>query len=90
MVFFFFSFYILNSYILHLVENRINGVMVSVLDSSAVDRGFEPRSSQTKDYKIGMCCFSAKHAALRSQSKEISARIQDNVSEWSDRSIRGL
>ena len=30
--------------------NRIGGVMVSVLTSSAVDRGFEPRSDQTKDY----------------------------------------
>jgi hypothetical protein len=39
--------------------------MVSVLASGAVDRGFEPRSNQTKDYKIGICCFSAKHAALR-------------------------
>ena len=27
-------------------------------------RGFEPRSGQTKDYKLGICCFSAKHAAL--------------------------
>ena len=26
--------------------------MVSVLASSAVDRGFEPRSDQTKDYQI--------------------------------------
>ena len=49
--------------------NRIGGVMVSVLASSAVDRGFEPRSSQTKDYEIGICCFSAKHAALRKRSK---------------------
>jgi hypothetical protein len=40
--------------------------MVSVFVSSVVDRGFEPRSVQTKDYKIVcMCCFSAKHAALR-------------------------
>ena len=30
-------------------QNRIGGVMVSVLASSAVDRGFEPRSGQTKD-----------------------------------------
>ena len=37
--------------------------MVGVLASSVVDRGFEPRSGQTKDYKIGICCFSAKHAA---------------------------
>jgi hypothetical protein len=28
--------------------------MVSVLASSAVNRGFEPRSDQTKDYKIGI------------------------------------
>jgi hypothetical protein len=39
--------------------------MVSVLASSAVDREFETRSGQTKDNKIGICCFSAKHAALR-------------------------
>jgi hypothetical protein len=31
--------------------------MVSVFASSVVDRGFEPRSVQTKDYAIGMCCF---------------------------------
>jgi hypothetical protein len=30
--------------------------MVRVFTSSAVDSGFESRSSQTKDYKIGMCC----------------------------------
>ena len=42
--------------------------------SSAVDRGFEPRSSQTKDYKIGICCFSAKQPALRRKSKDWSAR----------------
>ena len=55
--------------------------MVSVFTSSAVDHGFEPQSGQTKDYKIGICCFSAEHAALRKKSKD-----QDNVSEWSDMS----
>jgi hypothetical protein len=64
--------------------------MVRVLVSSVVDRGFEPWSGQTKDYKIGMCCFSAKHAALGRQSKDWFARNQDNVSEWGDMSIRGL
>ena len=44
--------------------------MVSVLASSAVDRGFEPRSGQTKDYKFGICCFPTKHTALRSKSQE--------------------
>jgi hypothetical protein len=45
--------------------------MVSMLASSVVDRGFEPRSGQTKDYKSGICCFSAKHAALRRKIKEV-------------------
>ena len=70
--------------------NHIGGVMVSVLASSAVDCGFEPRSGQAKDYKIGICCFSAKHAALRRMSKDWLARNQNNVSEWSDMSTHGL
>ena len=64
--------------------------MVSVLTSSAVDRGIETRSGQTRDYKIGICCFSAKHAALRRKSKDWLDRNQNNVSEWSDMSTRGL
>ena len=55
--------------------------MVIVLASSAVDRGFVLRSDQTKDYKIGICCFSAKHAALRSKSKGWLALHQNNMSE---------
>ena len=58
--------------------------MVSVLTSSVVDRGFKPQSGQTKDYKISICCFTAKQAALRSKSKDWLAR--NNVSEWSDMS----
>jgi hypothetical protein len=46
-------------------RNRIGGVMVSLLALSSIDRGVEPRSSQTKDHKIGICCVSAKHATLR-------------------------
>jgi len=42
---------------------------------------------QTKDYAIGICCFSAKHAALRRKSKDWLARNQNNVSEWNDMSI---
>ena len=37
---------------------RIGGIMVSVLALNAVDCGFDSRSGQTKDYKIGICCFS--------------------------------
>ena len=64
--------------------------MVNMLASSVVDREFEPWSSQTKDYKIGICCFSVKNAALRSKSKDLLARNQNNVSERSDMSTRGL
>ena len=56
--------------------------MVSMLALSAIDRGFEPWSGQTKDYKTGICCYLAKHAALRRKSKDWLAQNQDNVSEW--------
>ena len=61
-----------------------------MLAPSAVDGGFESRSGQTKDYKIGICCFFAKQAALRRKSKDWLTRNQNNVSEWSDLSIHGL
>jgi hypothetical protein len=64
--------------------------MVSVLASSAVDRGFERRSGQAKDYEIGICCFFAKHASLKRKNKDWLARNQNNVSKWSDMSTRGL
>jgi hypothetical protein len=60
-------------------KHRIGGVMVS-----------EPRSGQTKDYKIGICCFSAKNAVLRKKSKDWLARNRNNVSEWSDIFTREL
>ena len=63
--------------------------MVSVLALSAVDRGYEPRSGQGKDYKIGICCFFAKHAALRRKSKDWLAVNRDNVSERGNISISG-
>jgi len=50
--------------------NRIGGVIVSLLASSAVDRGFKARSGRTKEYDIGMCCFFPKHVALTRKRKE--------------------
>ena len=50
--------------------------MVSVLASSAVDGVFEPWSDQNKDYEIGICCFSAKHAALRRKSKLVGSESE--------------
>ena len=61
--------------------------MLTVLSSNAVDRGFEPRSGEaTKDYTIGICCFSDKQAGLRRKSKDWFARNQNNVPECSDMS----
>ena len=72
------------------MTNRIGGVMVSVPALSVVVRGFEPRSGQNKDYKIGICSLFAKHAPLRRKSKDWLARNLDNVSEWGDMPIRRL
>jgi hypothetical protein len=44
--------------------------MGTVLASSVVERGFEPRSGQIKDFKIDMCCFSAKHTALKKEKEQ--------------------
>ena len=64
--------------------------MVSMLASTVVDCGFKPRSGQTKNYEIGICCFAAKNAALRRKSKDWLAQNENNVSEWSDMSTHGL
>ena len=55
--------------------------MVSVLTSSRVDRVFQSLSGQTKDYKIGICCFSAKYAELRRKRQ----RLVGSESEKCDR-----
>ena len=70
--------------------NRIGGEMVIMLISSAVYCGFEPHSDQIKDYKIGICCFSTKNAALRRKNKDWLARNQTNMSMWKDMSTRRL
>ena len=46
------------------LRNCIGGVMVGLLPSSSVERGFEPWSGQTKDDKIDICCFSTNRAAF--------------------------
>jgi hypothetical protein len=46
-------------------KNHIGDVMINVL--------------AIKDYNIGICCFSARHAALRRKSKDWLARNRDNV-----------
>jgi len=60
--------------------------MVSVPVLSAVDSVYKPWSDETKDYKIGICCFFAKHAALRRMIKDWLSQNKDNMSEWGDMS----
>ena len=43
-----------------------------------------------KDYKIDMCCFSAKLTVLWRKSKDWLDRHYDNMFMWSDTSTRGL
>ena len=62
--------------------NSICVVMVSMFALCVVDRWFKPLSGQTKVYNICICCFSAKHTALRRKNKDWLAWNEDNVSEW--------
>ena len=50
-------------------KNSIGGVIVSMLSPGAMYRGFDHLTGQIKDYEIGICCFSANHATLRSNIK---------------------
>jgi hypothetical protein len=43
-----------------LYENRIGGIIGSVLASSAADRGLKHRSGQTNVIKMSMCCIKEK------------------------------
>jgi len=49
-----------------------------------------PDRVKRKTKKLVFVAFSAKHASLMSKSTDGLARNQDNVSEWSDMSMRGL
>ena len=42
------------------LRHRISDVIVGVLASRAIDRGFESQTDQTKVCKIGICCFPSK------------------------------
>jgi hypothetical protein len=71
----------------HIVPfNRIGGVTVRVLASSAVDRPYDSRSGQT----IELVFVASPRTTFKSKSKHCLARIQNYVSEWSDMSTRGL
>ena len=53
--------------------NRISRLLVSMLASSAIDRGFGSDRAKPKT-KIGIRCFFIKYAALMSKSKDWVSR----------------
>jgi len=95
-IYFIFSIFLLSFQVsfcnLFLFQFHINGVDVSVLSSSVIHPVFELQSDQTKDFNIGIYCFSAnanaKHAALTSKSKDWLARNENSLCEWNDMSYR--
>jgi hypothetical protein len=58
--------------------------MVSVLAFRSSSWVCTPVKS-TKDYKIGILCFTAKYAAIKSKRKDWLAQNQNNMPEWNDR-----
>ena len=57
---FFSNYKIFLKWLFYTEKNGIGGIMLSVFISSAVDCDFEPRSDQTKEYRFGIGCLSAK------------------------------
>ena len=71
------------------MENKVTQYKLSILITEAgvsvascVRSRVRAQIGQMRDYNIGICCFSAKHAAFRRKSKDCFSRNQDNVSEW--------
>ena len=55
----------------HNESNRICDEMDSVTLFECERSWVHPRSSQTKNFKISICCLSSKHVALRIKSKDL-------------------
>ena len=54
--------------------------------SVVVDHGFDTQSGQTKDYEIGICCFSVKNTVLERKNKDGLVGIRIMCLKWSDMS----
>jgi len=63
-----------------------------VLTSSAVDRGYNLGSGNTKDYEIGICCFSAKKSLKisKGQSESLYQRTDNGQRKKYKRSNNDL
>jgi len=83
-----FTCYFWDTRVFDLLPYHLSTASVSMLTSSAVVRGVKPLSGQTKDYKIGICYFSVKHAVYRSKSENCFFQNRVYESKWSDMSTR--
>ena len=70
---------------MNIKTHRLDGEVISMVSSSAVDCAFDRCSSETKEYKIGIWCFSAKHKSLMRKS-----RLVGSVSKGSELSTHGM
>jgi hypothetical protein len=62
-----------------------HNVEQNVRSATGASKPMDQKSNiYTKDYKIGIFCFSVKYAALRRKSKDWLALNQYNVSKWDD------
>ena len=57
------------------IRNHISRVIVDVLTSIVVDRGIEPQSGQTKDYKLVFTSQLKNHAGVRAKTGLLGTRI---------------
>ena len=69
-------------FVMHVIlQTWCNGSYSHVEGSRSWDQALV---RQTKDYEIGICYFSASHAALRNKNKDWLTLNLDYVSEWND------
>ena len=64
----------------NLFSKCLGGLVVTCLSRVQEVMGSIPRPGQTKDLKIGICCFSTKHVASGSKNNDLSDRSRNNVS----------
>ena len=55
----------------YLVRNQHDGLVVRVSASRSWGRGFEPRLSQTKDFKNVTYCLLVRHSAFKEWKREV-------------------
>jgi hypothetical protein len=53
--------------------------MVGVLVSSTEDRGFDPVSDRTKDYKIVICCYPRRSNHTEFCTTQLKGGNKDNI-----------